>query len=128
MYPRLLLNFCEQSLCRASSSFKLSINRLSHALNKREEKPNAEIVSRFPDYKVIYTFPHIKYVSAINFVKRRLTLFVGAAVPVIFGLHLADIVSFDVASSSVATGEMLHIDIFLKLIIVSKCFLCFQVF
>ncbi|XP_012221177.1 transmembrane protein 186 [Linepithema humile] len=108
MYPRLLLNLCERSLCRASSSFKFPINRLSHALNKREEKPNTEIVStRFSDYKIIYTFPYIKHVRAINVVKRRLTFFVAAAVPVIVGLHLADIISFDIASSSIASGILL---------------------
>lgn len=116
MYPRLLLNFCERALCRAPNNFKFPINRLCHALNKREEKPNAEIVStKFPDYKIIYAFPYIEHVSAINFVKHRFTFFIGAAVPVILGLHLTDIISFDIASSSIASGKTLH---FFKLIMI----------
>lgn len=108
MYSRLLLNLCERSLCRASSNFKLPINKSNHALRKHEEKPSAEIVStKFPDYKIIYIFPYVKQISALNIVKYRLTLFVGAAVPLIAGLHLADIVSFDIASSGVATGVLL---------------------
>lgn len=115
MYPRLLSNLCERSLCRVLNSFKFPINRLSHALHKHEEKPNAEIVStRFPDYKIIYTFHYIKHISALNTAKRRLTFFVGAAGPIIVGLQLADIISFDIASSSIASGKMLQSDIFFK--------------
>jgi len=105
MYPRLLLNLYERSLYRASSSIRLNINRLNHVANKDEEERKAKTVStRFPDYKVIYIFPFAKQACGINVVKYRFTIFTGIATPVIFGLHLASILPFDITVVSITTG------------------------
>ncbi|XP_029170115.1 LOW QUALITY PROTEIN: transmembrane protein 186 [Nylanderia fulva] len=104
MYFRLLTKLCERSLYRTSSNVRPQISRLCHAAEK-EEKQEIEITSeRFPDYKVIYIFPYIKYASLINLVKHKMTIFIGAAVPVVGGLCLTNIVSFDTAVSAIASG------------------------
>lgn len=113
MYARLRSSFRERCLHRASSNVKLQLDRSNRAARNEgvEEKPReteAETVStRFPDYKVIYTFPRIKYVSALNATKLRFTYFTGAIVPVIVGLRLFDVVSFEVAVTSITCGTIL---------------------
>lgn len=107
MYPRLLLNLCERSLYRVSSGVKLNNKRFSHVANKDIEKREAETVStRFTDYKVIYMFPFVKQVSGINIIKLRFTIVTGVATPVIIGLHLAGILSFDTTVVSITTGKI----------------------
>lgn len=108
MYSRLLLNLCERSLYRASSNVRLNIKRSSHhAASKEETKRQEEIVSTiFPDYKVIYVFPFIKQACGINVVKRRFTKFIGVATPVIVGLHLTSILSFDMTFVAIACGKI----------------------
>ncbi|XP_050460158.1 transmembrane protein 186 [Cataglyphis hispanica] len=104
MYFRLLTNICERSLYRTSNNVRLQINRPCHAI-KNEEKRKVEITStRFPDYKIIYSFPYIKYASTINMVKHKITLFTAAVVPVIVGFYLTDTVSLDTATSAIASG------------------------
>lgn len=106
MYLRLLTNLCERSLYRASSNVGLRINRLCHAANKNEKKQ--EIVSkRFPDYKVIYIFPYIRYISVINKVKFQMTVIIATTMPVIAGLYLTNIMSLDMAISAIASGKIL---------------------
>lgn len=108
MYFRLLTRLCERSLYRTSSNVRPQISRLCRAANKNEEKREVEINStRFPGYKVIYTFPYAKHASAINIVKHRITIFTVAAVPVIVGLCLTDIVSLDTAVSAITSGKTL---------------------
>lgn len=110
MYLRLLTNLCERSLYRASSNVGLQINRLCHAANKNEEKQEVEILStRFPGYKAIYIFPYIKYISIINIVKYRMTMLTAIAAPMIAGLYLVDIMPFDIASSSIASGKIVQV-------------------
>lgn len=108
MYSRLLLNLCERFLYRTSNSVSYSnIKTISHVANKNEEKQKVEIVStKFPDYEVIYTFPFIKQVCGLNIVKYRFTIFVGVATPMIIGLHLASILSFDTTIVSIAAGKI----------------------
>lgn len=113
MYLRLLTNLCERFLYRASSNVGLRINRLCHAANKNEEKQEAKIVStRFPDYKVIYIFPYIKYISVINKVKFPLTILTATAVPVIAGLYLTNIMSLEMTISSITSGILTTIWIY----------------
>lgn len=108
MYLRLLTNLCERSLYRASSNVGLRIDRLCHAANKNEKKQEEEIVStKFPDYKIIYIFPYIRYISMINVVKFRMTVLTGMVVPVVAGLYLTNIMSFDMAISAIASGKIL---------------------
>lgn len=109
MYLRLLTRLCEQSLPRASSNVRFQINRLCHAANKNEEKQavDSSVSTRFPDYKTIYSFPYIKYASAINVAKYRISIFTIAAAPVIIGLYLTDIVPLDIANSAIASGKSL---------------------
>lgn len=107
MHPRILLNLCKRSLYRASYGITLNIKRSSHAVGKDEEKQQKEIFSMtFPDYKVVYIFPFINQVCAINGVKRRFTVFVGAATPVIVGLYLTSILSFQATVTSIALGKI----------------------
>lgn len=107
MYPRLLLNLYKRSLYRASNNARLNIKRLNHVASKEETKQQEEIVSTvFPDYKVIYVFPFIKQVCGINIVKRRFTIFTGVAVPVIVGLHLANILPYDITFVSIIFGKI----------------------
>lgn len=107
MYFRLLTNICERSLYRPSNNVRLQINRPCHAI-KNEEKRQVEITStRFPDYKVIYSFPYIKYASIINIVKHRITIFTASVVPVMVGLYLTDTVSLDTTTSAIASGKIL---------------------
>lgn len=108
MYLRLLTNLCERSLYRASSNVGLRINRLCHAANKNEKKQEMEIVStRFPDYKAIYIFPYIRFISIINKVKFQMTVIIATAMPVIAGLYLTNIMSLDMAISAIASGKIL---------------------
>lgn len=107
MYSRLLLNLCERSLYRASSNVRLNVKRSSHVASKEETKRQEEIVSTiFPDYKVVYVFPYIKQACGINVVKRRFTILTGVATPVIVGLNLASILSFDITAVSITSGKI----------------------
>lgn len=65
------------------------------------------ISTRFPDYKVIYSFPYIKHASVINIVKHRITIFTATVVPVMVGLYLTDIVSLDTTTSAIASSKIL---------------------
>ncbi|KAL6425718.1 hypothetical protein ACFW04_009660 [Cataglyphis niger] len=104
MYFRLLTNICERSLYRTSNNVRLQINRPCHAI-KNEEKRKVEITStRFAGYKVIYSFPYIKYASIINMVKYKITIFTAAVVPVMVGLYLTDTVSLETTTSAIASG------------------------
>lgn len=108
MYFRLLTNICERSLYRTSNNVRLQISRPCHAVNKNEEKREVEITStRFPDYKMIYSFPYIKYASIINIIKQRITIFTAAVVPVMVGLYLTDTVALDTTTSAIASGKIL---------------------
>lgn len=108
MCPRLLLNLCKRSLYRASNGVRSNITRLSHVASKDEKKhQELEIVSeRFPNYKVIYIFPFVKQACGINVTKRRFTILVGATTPVIIGLYLSDILSSDITTVSLASGNI----------------------
>lgn len=106
MYPRLLLNFCERSVYRASGSIGLNVKRLSHVVKKDEKVQQVEIVStRFPDYKVIYVFPYIKQACGVNIVKRQFSILFGAAAPVIVGLNLAGVLSYDTTTPPIVVGK-----------------------
>jgi len=110
MYPRLLLNFCERSLYRASSSIGLNVKRLSHVAKKDEKEQQGEIVStRYPDYKVVYVFPYIKQACGVNIVKRRFSILFGTAAPVIVGLNLAGILSYDTTIPPIVVGVIISI-------------------
>ncbi|XP_070151705.1 transmembrane protein 186-like [Polyergus mexicanus] len=112
MYLRLLTNICDRSLYRTSNNARLQINRLCHAVNKYEEKREMETIisTRFPDYKVIYSFPYIKHASVINIVKHRITIFTTAfIVPVMVGLYLTDIVSSDTTTSVIGSSVIITI-------------------
>lgn len=107
MYFRLLTNLCKRSLYRPSSNVGLQVGRLCHAAAKNEEKREVETASiKFPDYKIIYSFPYIRYVSAMNVTKYRLTIFILAFTPAMAGLNLMDIVPFDITSSCIASGVL----------------------
>lgn len=104
MYFRLFTRLCGRSLYR-TSNVGPQVNKLCHAVKKNEEKREIEISSeRFPDYKVIYIFPYVKHASVINHVKYRLTIFTGAAVPVIAGFYFINFVSLETAVSAIASG------------------------
>ncbi|XP_012543641.1 transmembrane protein 186 [Monomorium pharaonis] len=109
MYPRLLLNFCERFLYRVTCNhIRLNVKRASYVASEDEkERKKVEPVSmKFPDYEVIYRFPFIKLVASINIMKRRFTVLTAAVTPVIFGLHLASILSFDITIVSITTGVL----------------------
>lgn len=110
MYLRLLTSLCERSLYRASSNVGFQINRLCHVANKNEGKQEVKTVStKFPDYKAIYVFPYIKYISIINVVKYQMTVLTVIAVPMITGLYLTDIIPLDIAGSSIASSKILQV-------------------
>ncbi|KAL6262327.1 hypothetical protein P5V15_007418 [Pogonomyrmex californicus] len=109
MYPRLLLNLCERSLYRASNCIRLDVKRLSNAANKNEKNLPEVNSTKFPDYKVIYIFPSIKQVCALNVVKNRFTVLSGVAAPVLIGLKYTNILSFETSISLLLAGILMVI-------------------
>ncbi|XP_011150124.1 transmembrane protein 186 [Harpegnathos saltator] len=105
MYSRLALKLCERSLYRVLSNVRLQCSTLSHATKKRDvEKPTMELASKkFPGYKIIYFFPYVAHVSAVNAGKRSFTYITGAVVPVMIGLYLINAVSNNIAGASIST-------------------------
>jgi len=88
---------------------------LNHVASENGNQPKEEIISsRFADYKIIYTFPYIKYAGKINIIKRQFTFFFGAATPVTICLQLTNILSFDIAIGFLMSGKVLYIVIFLR--------------
>jgi len=117
MYHRLCLNLFTRSAYTfnaycASSGIRFQFNRLNHVASENGNQPKVETISsRFADYKIIYTFPYIKYASKINIMKQRFTFFIGAATPVTICLQLTNM-SFDIATGFLITGKVLYIVIF----------------
>lgn len=109
MYHRLCLNLYERSLYRISSGVRFQFSRLNHIASKDEAQRNVEtVLTKFPDYKIIYSFPYIKYMGNINRMKQRFTILLGATLPATVCLQLTGILSFDTAASLTMTGKVLH--------------------
>lgn len=90
------------------TDIRTQVSRLSHVVVKNEE--STEIVSaKFPDFKVIYTFPRITLVSAVNKIKRHFTMFASLTVPAVYALHTAEILSTDMSVATVAAGVILTV-------------------
>jgi len=107
MYLPFLLNLYKRSLYHVTS-VRSTIKRLNHVASKDKKKQEMETVStKFPDYKVIYIFPFIKQARSINIVKHRFTIFIGITTPVIVGLHLTNILPFDITIGLITSGKIL---------------------
>ncbi|XP_076645065.1 transmembrane protein 186-like [Halictus rubicundus] len=66
---------------------------------------------KYPDYEIVYTFPYIKHVSAINVIKRNQTVFTGACTLTCIGARLLDFISTDICLSAIATSSILTISL-----------------
>lgn len=80
------------------------IKRCSHIFDKQEHDMPPDITKSilYPDYKIIYQLPYIKYAGVLNKVKRNCTVFLGSAIPAIGILTMQDLISAEAGMSNIA--------------------------
>ncbi|XP_060815733.1 uncharacterized protein LOC132907023 [Bombus pascuorum] len=64
------------------------IRRYNHASNKKYNTSSTIKSNKFPDYKIIYMLPQIKYPYFFNKLKRNYTIATGAFIPVTTSLEM----------------------------------------
>ncbi|XP_054016745.1 transmembrane protein 186 [Hylaeus anthracinus] len=90
---------------RVSVKVDTTIRHCSKITYKREKnhlQVNKSV--KYPDYKIIYSFPYVRYTSFLNVLKRNQTIVTGALIPIFAGLQLLNIVSMDDNLSVIVTS------------------------
>ncbi|XP_033329632.2 transmembrane protein 186 [Megalopta genalis] len=91
-----------------------NINRCSSkSLSKQDIDDSKQIIKsvKYPDYKVIYTYPGIKYVSVLNLAKRNQSIFFGVSILASTGAWLLNMISTDLCLSYISGCGLITISI-----------------
>ncbi|XP_076288890.1 transmembrane protein 186-like [Lasioglossum baleicum] len=87
-----------------------NINKYCHTnIYKKVINDSTKILKseKYPDYEVVYTFPYIKHLCAVNIIKRNQTVFTGACTLTCIGARLLDLISTDICLSTIVTSSLL---------------------
>nr|XP_034192357.1 transmembrane protein 186 isoform X1 [Osmia lignaria] len=72
------------------------IRPYSHIPDDNKNKSSEIIKSlKFPDYQLVYAFPHIAFPCLLNVMKRNQTIVAGLSVPVLIGLQVTGLIPGD---------------------------------
>lgn len=89
----LTVHFSKQLRWMSYNSINDIIRRYNHASNKNYSTSSTIKSEKFPDYKIIYIFPHAMCPYIFNKLKRNYTIFAGAFIPVTVSLQMLDFIS-----------------------------------
>lgn len=102
------INLHKRLIHRISTKVNNAVKQCNKIEDKKENNCRSEInkpINKFPGYKVIYTFPHIKYINYINVLKRNQTILTGVLIPITMSLQMIDFISINSELSILLTSK-----------------------